>query len=151
MADKTLPALRRLQKKQFTRATKEELIDAILAPDSNDTTVSARQDEKLDLVVKELAELKHMITTSENEPKLQIKELKETIIKQSEIIVQHQLFLEQLGRQKREINIVSTIPDGQNHLMVLPQMMIRYKKFGQRLTPTLLQLLSGLIGDWAEL
>ena len=40
MADKTLPALRRLQKKQFTRATKEELIDAILALDSNDTTVS---------------------------------------------------------------------------------------------------------------
>ena len=83
MADKTLPSLRTLQKKQFTRATKEELIDAILAPDSNDSTVSAWQDEKLDLVVKELAELKCMITTSENESKLQIKELKETIIKQS--------------------------------------------------------------------
>ena len=66
MAEKTLPALRRLQKNQFTRVTKEELIDAILAPDSNDTTVSARQDEKLDLVVKELAELKCMITISEN-------------------------------------------------------------------------------------
>ena len=47
-----------------------------------------------------------MITTSENEPKLQIKELNETIIKQSEMIVQHQLFLKQLDRQKRETNIV---------------------------------------------
>ena len=86
---------------------------AILTQDSNDTTVSTQQDEKLDLVVKELAELKCMITTSENESKPQKKEFKDTIIKQSEIIVQHQFFLEQLDRQKRETNIVLFgIPDG---------------------------------------
>ena len=63
MAEKSLSALRKLQKKQFNRITKEELIDAILSADNTDT------DDKLDLVVKELAELKSIITRSENESK----------------------------------------------------------------------------------
>ena len=47
-----------------------------------------------------------MITSSESDSKEKIKELTETIEKQSEILLQHQLFLEQLDRQKRETNLV---------------------------------------------
>ena len=106
MVNKSLKDLKKLQKNQFNKITKEELIDAILDTDEEEISTGARQEEKLDLIVSELADLRHMITSSENDSKAKIKELTETIERQSEIILQHQLFLEQLDRQKRETNSV---------------------------------------------
>ena len=51
-------------------------------------------------------ELRGLLTASKEETNEQIKSLKDTIDKQSEIIPQHQLFLEHLDRQKRENNLV---------------------------------------------
>ena len=100
MAAESLPELRKLQRNQFNNVTKQDLIDAILLTVDNAIGFSTQQNEKLDLVVRELAEVKSIVTKSEQESKAQINELKETIRIQSEIIVQHQLFLEQLDRQK---------------------------------------------------
>ena len=114
MSSKSLLDLRKLQKHQFSRVTKEELIDAIMSANEDDVIARPRQEEKLDLIVKDLAELRQMIMASENDSKRRIKELTETIEKQSEILFQHQLFLEQLDRQKRETNLVLFgVPDDQ--------------------------------------
>ncbi|KAK7083438.1 hypothetical protein SK128_022800, partial [Halocaridina rubra] len=106
LENSSLKDLRKLQKNQFTRITKEQLIDAILAANEEKVSPRTRQEEKLDLIVNELAELRRMIASSESDSKAKIKELTETIEKQSEIHLQHQLFLEQLDRQKRETNLV---------------------------------------------
>ena len=64
--------------------------------------------------MRELTDLRALITSSENVYKAQIKELTETVSRQTVIISQHQLFLEQLDRQKREANLVFFgIPDEQ--------------------------------------
>ena len=111
---KSLSDLRKLQRTQFTKVTKEELIDAIFASDDGSAVVSARQDEKLDKIMKELTELRTTIASSDDVYKAQIKELTETVAKQTGIILQHQLVLEQLDRQKRETNLVLFgIPDEQ--------------------------------------
>ena len=108
---KSLKELRKLQRNQLKGVNKDEIIDAILAAE-DDAAVSARQDSKLDQIVKELEELRTIISSQENSAKVQIKELTDVIKKQSEVILQHQLFLEQLDRKNRENNLVLFgIPD----------------------------------------
>ena len=117
MSNKSLLELKRLQKHQFSKITKEELIDAIMAANEEDVASRARQEEKLDLIMKDLSDLRQTIVASENDSKGRIKELTETIEKQSEIIFHHQLFLEQIDRQKRETNLVFFgVPDEQKAL-----------------------------------
>ena len=111
---KSLKELRKLQRNQLKGVNKDEIIDAILAAE-DDAAVSARQDSKLDQIVKELEELRTIISSQENSAKVQIKELTDVIKKQSEVILQHQLFLEQLDRKNRENNLVLFgIPDEQS-------------------------------------
>ena len=100
---KSLADLRKLQKTQFAGVTKQEIVDAILAAGEDDAT---NTNEKLDKIARELTELRAIITASESESKAKIKELTEVVTKQSEIILQHQLFLEQLDRRNREKNLV---------------------------------------------
>ena len=96
----------KLQRNQLKSVNKDELIDAILGADADDAASSARQDAKLDKIVKELSDLRTVITSSENSSKTQIKELTDVIKKQSEIILQHQLVLEQIDRKNRVNNLV---------------------------------------------
>lgn len=59
---------------------------------------------------------------AENENKANIKDMAETIEKQSAIIMQHQLFMEQMDRQKRETNLVLFgVPDEQMALQLKMQ------------------------------
>ena len=103
--------MRKLQRNQLKSVNKDEIIDAILAAD-DDAAVSARHDSKLDQIMKELTELRSIISSHENSAKVQINELTDVIKKQSEVILQHQLFLEQLDRKNRENNLVLFgIPD----------------------------------------
>ena len=101
---KSLKDLLKLQRNQLKNVNKDELIDAILAAD--DAVSNARHDAKLDKIVKDLTDLRTFITSSENSSKAQIKELTDVITKQSEIILQHQLVLEQIDRKNRENNLV---------------------------------------------
>ena len=111
---KNLVDLKKLQKHQFNRVTKEELVEAILSADDRDITSNANQDVKYDQIIKDLTDLRKAIVSSDNETKAQIKELRDTVIKQSDIILQQQLFLEQLDRHKRETNLVLFgVPDEQ--------------------------------------
>lgn len=114
MSGKSLTDLRKLQRHQINKVNKEELIDAILSASNDEASAQSRQDEKLDLIVKELAGMRKMFESSERESVARIKEMTETIEKQSAVIMQHQLFLEQLDRTKRETNLVLFgVPDGQ--------------------------------------
>ena len=114
MASKSLRELKKLQRHQFNKVTKEELIDAILTGGDDGTTLAARQDEKLDRIMEELTDMRRMMVAAQEESKARITELENTVKKQSEIIMQHQLFLEQLDRQKRETNLVLFgMPDDQ--------------------------------------
>ena len=98
MSSKSLADLRKLQKHQFNRVTKEELIDAILSADDDETTLMAKQDEKLNRILEELTDIRCKMVEADNENKAKIKDMAETIEKQSAIIMQHQLFMEQMDR-----------------------------------------------------
>ncbi len=112
MSGKSLADLRKLQKHQLNKITKEELIEAILTTEGEEARLIARHDEKLDKIMDELADMRRMIAADQDENKAKIKDLTDTIKKQSEIILHHQLFMEHLDRQKRETNIVLFgIPD----------------------------------------
>ncbi len=106
MSGKSILDLKKLQRHQFNKVTKEELIDAILSKDDDETTLMAKQDEKLNRILEELTDIRCKMLEAENENKVKIREMAETIEKQSAIIMQHHLFMEQVDRQKRETNIV---------------------------------------------
>lgn len=104
--EKTILDLKKLQRHLFNKVTKEELIDAILSKDDDETTLMAKQDEKLNRILEELTDIRCKMLEAENENKVKIREMTETIEKRSAIIMQHHLFMEQVDRQKRETNIV---------------------------------------------
>lgn len=150
MSGKTLCDLRKLQKHQFNRVTKEELIDAILSADDDGGAWMAKQDEKLNKILEELTDIRCRMVETDNENKARIKDMAETIEKQSAIIMQHQLFLEQVDRQQRETNVVMFgVPDEHTALdgatadeakiqkvmsavQADPEMVVRsYKRLGQ--------------------
>lgn len=106
MAGKSIYDLKKLQKHQFNNITKAELIDAILSAGNDDATLMERQDQKLNRILEELTDIRSKMMEAENETKTKIKELNDIIEKQSSIIMQHQLFMEQVDRQKRETNLV---------------------------------------------
>ena len=49
---KNLVDLKKLQKHQFNRVTKEELVEAILSADDRDIASNANQDVKYDQIIK---------------------------------------------------------------------------------------------------
>ncbi|MPC49971.1 hypothetical protein E2C01_043788 [Portunus trituberculatus] len=74
----------------------------------------AKQDEKLNRILEELTHMRRKMVEADNENKAKMKDMAETIEKQSTIIMQHQLFMEQMDRQMRETNLVLFgVPDEQ--------------------------------------
>lgn len=112
MSGKTISDLKKLQRNQFNKETKDELIDATLSADDVGETWMEKQDEKLNRILEELTDIRCQMVEGENDNKARIKDLAEKIERQSAIIMQHQLFMEQVDRQKRETNlVVFGVPD----------------------------------------
>lgn len=53
MSGKTIFDFKKLQRHQFNKVTKDELIEAILLADENEATLMAKQDEKLNRILED--------------------------------------------------------------------------------------------------
>lgn len=105
---KSLCELRKLQKNQLSRMSKDDLIESILTSREEDVVT-----EKLNDVIKELADLKQALTSPESAINVKIKEMQHQMNLQAEIIAKQQRFLEGLDRRERECNVVVLgVPDG---------------------------------------
>lgn len=108
---KSLSELKRLQRTQLSRLTKEDLIDSILAaPEPGDG-----QGQLLQLVnnlVSEVAELRKAITAPDSSINKKIDQLQTQVEKQGEVIAKQQRYLEAIDRKERERNLIITgVPD----------------------------------------
>ena len=105
---KSLINLRKLQRNQLTRLTKEELIESILTvPEPNEGLVR-NLTEKVNELVSETADLKQTITAPDSFINKMYDELQRQVDKQADIIAKQQRYLEFLDRKERENNIIIT-------------------------------------------
>ena len=105
---KSLINLRKLQRSQLTRLTKEELIESILTvPEPNEGLVR-NLTEKVNELVSETADLKQTITAPDSFINKRYDELQRQVDKQADIIAKQQRYLEFLDRKERENNIIIT-------------------------------------------
>lgn len=108
---KRLCDLRKMQRNQLKQVTKDELIDSILASGEEEGSFKALND-KLGVVMAEVAEMKKANTSAESSLTKKFTELQTQIDKQAEIISTQQRFLEMIDRKEREANIVVLgVPD----------------------------------------
>lgn len=109
---KSLNELKRLQRGQLTRLTKEDLIDSILAiPDTNEEPLRTLT-TKVEELMKEVVEIKRAMTAPDSLINQKIGSLQDQVKKQGEIISKQQRYLESLDRKERENNIIVTgVPD----------------------------------------
>ena len=87
---KFLSELKRLQRSQLSRLTKEELIESILAtPDSNEGVLKELIEKFQDLV-KEVVELKLAVTAPDSTINKRFDDLQGQVTRQAEIIAKQQ-------------------------------------------------------------
>lgn len=109
---KSVADLRKLQRNQIGRLTKDELIESILAEPERDNDILAVLTDKVTSLVTEVTELRNTITSPDSCINKKITELQVKVDKQAEIISKQQRFLEMLDRKERETNLVITgVPD----------------------------------------
>ena len=115
---KAVSDLRRMQRSQLSRLTKEELMDSILsAPEARDEQL-LELTNKLHTLVNEVADLKKAVTASSTGVNIKIDHLQDQVNKQNEIISKQQRYLEYLDRKDREKNLIVTgVPDENEALM----------------------------------
>lgn len=109
---KSLSDLKKMQRNQLSRMTKEDLIESILtAPAANDGQL-LEVTNKLHTLVTEVAELRKAVVAPDSGINKRINELQTQVNKQAEIISKQQLYFEYLDRKERENNIIITgVPD----------------------------------------
>ncbi len=109
---KALSDLKRMQRNQLTRMTKEDLIESILAaPVGNDEQL-LEVTNKLHTLVTEFAELRKAVISPDSGINKKINELETQVNKQAEIISKQQQYFEYIDRKERENNIIITgVPD----------------------------------------
>ena len=109
---RSLNELKRLQRGQLTRLSKEDLIDSILAiPDTNEEPLRTLT-TKFEELMKEVVEIKRAMTAPDSLINQKIGSLQDQVKKQGEIISKQQRYLESLDRKERENNIIVTgVPD----------------------------------------
>lgn len=111
-ATRSLVELCKLQRTQLKSINKDDLIDAIMSAGDGDVAVGSRLEEQLTTIARELTELRQTITSSERSVDKRLAEMQEKIDKQAAIIMQQQLFLENIDRKERERNLVVLgVPD----------------------------------------
>ena len=109
---KPLTELRKLQRAQLGRLTKDELIDSILAPPERNEEVLLELTEKINALVGEVTELKNAINAPDSVINKKFATLQAQIDKQADVIGRQQRFLETVDRKERETNVVITgVPD----------------------------------------
>lgn len=114
---KSLSELRKLQRTQLTRLTKEELVDSILAEPERDEVLLKVLMETLTALVTEVAELKKVVTSPDSAINKKFIALQAQVDKQAVVIARQQRFLESLDRKEREMNLVITgVPDERESL-----------------------------------
>lgn len=109
---KSLSDLKKMQRNQLTRLTKEDLIESILAaPEANDGQL-LELTNKLHALVAEVAELRKAVVAPDGGINKRFVELQTQVNKQAEVISKQQQYLEAIDRREREKNIVITgVPD----------------------------------------
>lgn len=109
---KSLTELRKLQRAQLGRLTKEDLIESILAPPERNDNVLLELTEKINTLVSEVTELKNVINSPDSVINKRFATLQTQIDKQAEVISRQQRFLEIVDRKERETNVIVTgVPD----------------------------------------
>lgn len=109
---RTLADLRKLPRHQLNRLTKDDMMDCILSSSAGEEVALIALTDRINAVVNELAEVKRIIASPDNDVNKKISELQQQSDKQSEIISRQQRFLENIDRKEREKNIVILgVPD----------------------------------------
>ena len=105
---KSLSELKRLQRGQFTRLTREELVESYLAIPEPDEEPLRTLTTKFEELMKEVAEIRRVMTAPDSLMNKKIGELQDQVKKQAEVINKQQRYLEALDRRERENNIIVT-------------------------------------------
>ena len=97
--------LRTMDRTKLKAINKDGLIDIILSVVENDTQ-PPQQDERLNQIASDVAELKQMLVSPNSPIGRKFAEMQVQIDKQAETILQQQRFLEELDRRGRETKLV---------------------------------------------
>lgn len=109
---KSLSDLRKMQRNQLTRLTKEDLIESIMAPPEPSEGLLQALTSKLNDLVKEVGDLRSAVTAPDSGINKRFDDLQSQVNKQAQIIASQQRYLEILDRKERESNLILTgVPD----------------------------------------
>ena len=103
---KSIADLRKLQRNQLSRISKEELIDSILSSTDERSEQFRTLNETLQVLVNEVSQLKSTINSPDDAISKKFLDLQDQIDKQASVLVKQQHFLEVLDRKERERNLV---------------------------------------------
>lgn len=109
---KAVSELRKMQRNQLTRLTKDELIDGILAEPERSNEVAQGLTVQLTALTNEITELKRLVSSPDSVVNQKFAVLQSQIDKEAEVIARQQQFLEVLDLKERETNLIVTgVPD----------------------------------------
>lgn len=104
--------LKKMQRTQLGRLTKEDLIDSIMATPQSSEGGMEEVTNRLGVLITEVTELRKAITARDSEINKKFDQMQQQIDKQAYIIEKQQRFLEAVDRKERENNLVITgVPD----------------------------------------
>ena len=114
---KTIPELKKLQRNQLLRWTKEDLIEIILTSPEQSNEQLSTLTTTLNEVISKVTDLKRIINSPDSAINKKFLDLQSQVDQQAQIIAKQQRFLEMLDRKERENNLVILgVPDGQESL-----------------------------------
>ena len=95
-----------MPKTQIQKISKEDIIDIIVAAKGADDGSLSRVATRLDTLFPEMTALRQTVTNFESTTNKKLQEMQLKLDKQSGIIMQHQMFLENIDREKRQNHLV---------------------------------------------
>lgn len=107
-----LSELKKMQRTQLGRLTKDDLIDSIMATPLAREGGMEEVTSRLGVLISEVTELRKVITARDSEVDKKFDQMQQQIDKQAYIIERQQRYLEAVDRKERENNVVITgVPD----------------------------------------
>lgn len=103
---KSLSDLRRMQRSQLSRVSKDDLIESILSSTDESSDQFRTLNETLQELVNEVFQLKNTINSPDGAISKKLLDLQDQIDKQASVLAKQQQFLETLDRKERERNLV---------------------------------------------
>ena len=114
---KSLADLKLLPKAQIQKINKDDIIDIIIAAKESGDGSLSRVEERLDALFHEMSALRQTVSNFEDSSKKKLQEMQAKLDKQADIIMAHQMFLENIDRKGREDHlIVFGVPEDQEAL-----------------------------------